>query len=102
MNEAGYRFFWYQQLLGKTELTVLGYLSAFDQELQERHKDWQNRLEAKWEDSKKQEMRLDLLRLQASDTGFYLCAAVYTVNEVGTETGTKLSIRISSPVPSFS
>uniref|UniRef100_A0A8C5SXF7 Ig-like domain-containing protein n=1 Tax=Laticauda laticaudata TaxID=8630 RepID=A0A8C5SXF7_LATLA len=90
VDEAGYRFYWYQQLPGKTELKVLGYLSSFDRDLQEKHQDLQNRLKAKWEDSNSKEMRLDVLSLQASDTGFYLCAAVYTLNEVGIEAGTKL------------
>uniref|UniRef100_A0A8C5SYY1 Ig-like domain-containing protein n=1 Tax=Laticauda laticaudata TaxID=8630 RepID=A0A8C5SYY1_LATLA len=95
VDEAGYRFYWYQQLPGKTELKVLGYLSSFDRDLQEKHQDLQNRLKAKWEDSNSKEMRLDVLSLQASDTGFYLCAAVYTLNEVGIEAGTKLSVRIT-------
>ncbi|KAG8125405.1 hypothetical protein E2320_020742 [Naja naja] len=97
VDEAGYRLFWYQQLPGKTELKVLGNFYSGDRDLQEKHKDWQNRLKAKWEDSNSRKMHLDLLRLQANDTGFYLCAAVYTVNEVGIEAGTKLSIRISFP-----
>lgn len=101
VNEAGYRLYWYQQLPGKTELKVLGYLYTSDKELQEIHKDWENRLEGKWEGSKKQEMRLDLLRLQANDTGFYLCAAVNTVKEKGTVAGAKLSIRNKSALYFF-
>ncbi|KAG8125408.1 hypothetical protein E2320_020741 [Naja naja] len=85
VDEANYKLFWYQQLPGKTELKVLGNFYSGDRDLQEKHKDWQNRLKAKWEDSNSRKMRLDLLRLQANDTGFYLCAAVYTVNEVGIE-----------------
>uniref|UniRef100_A0A8C6V724 Ig-like domain-containing protein n=1 Tax=Naja naja TaxID=35670 RepID=A0A8C6V724_NAJNA len=77
VDEANYKLFWYQQLPGKTELKVLGNFYSGDRDLQEKHKDWK--------------MRLDLLRLQANDTGFYLCAAVYTVNEVGIEAGTKLN-----------
>uniref|UniRef100_A0A8C6V794 Ig-like domain-containing protein n=1 Tax=Naja naja TaxID=35670 RepID=A0A8C6V794_NAJNA len=91
VDEANYKLFWYQQLPGKTELKVLGNFYSGDRDLQEKHKDWQNRLKAKWEDSNSRKMRLDLLRLQANDTGFYLCAAVYTVNEVGIEAGTKLN-----------
>uniref|UniRef100_A0A670Z322 Ig-like domain-containing protein n=1 Tax=Pseudonaja textilis TaxID=8673 RepID=A0A670Z322_PSETE len=60
VDEAGYRLYWYQQLPGETEL-----------------KDLQNRLKAKWEDPNSRKMHLDLLGLQASDTGFYLCAAIY-------------------------
>uniref|UniRef100_A0A670Z548 Ig-like domain-containing protein n=1 Tax=Pseudonaja textilis TaxID=8673 RepID=A0A670Z548_PSETE len=95
VDEAGYRLYWYQQLPGETELKVLGYLSSFDRDLQEKDKDLQNRLKAKWEDPNSRKMHLDLLGLQASDTGFYLCAAMSTLNEVGIEAGTKLSIRIN-------
>ncbi|KAK9410304.1 V-set and immunoglobulin domain-containing protein 2-like [Crotalus adamanteus] len=80
VDETGYKVFLYHQLPGKSELEVLGYLSSFGSELQDSTK--KDRLKAKWKDDKNNKMHLDLLSLQASDTGFYLCAAVYTMNEV--------------------
>uniref|UniRef100_A0A8C6V6L9 Ig-like domain-containing protein n=1 Tax=Naja naja TaxID=35670 RepID=A0A8C6V6L9_NAJNA len=78
VDEANYKLFWYQQLPGKTEL--------------------KNRLKAKWEDSNSRKMRLDLLRLQANDTGFYLCAGYFSSADPKCDDQPRPSVILLSPV----
>uniref|UniRef100_A0A8C6X0R8 Immunoglobulin V-set domain-containing protein n=1 Tax=Naja naja TaxID=35670 RepID=A0A8C6X0R8_NAJNA len=104
VDDTDYRFYLYRQFPGKTELKVLAYLPPGSKTIEDIPPELKDRL--KGEGSKsgnpaKRHMRLDLLKLQASDTGLYLCAAVSTVKEKGTMAGAKLSIRNISAVYTF-
>uniref|UniRef100_A0A8C6V7Z6 Immunoglobulin V-set domain-containing protein n=1 Tax=Naja naja TaxID=35670 RepID=A0A8C6V7Z6_NAJNA len=90
VDDTDYRFYLYRQFPGKTELKVLAYLPPGSKTIEDIPPELKDRL--KGEGSKsgnpaKRHMRLDLLKLQASDTGLYLCAAAYTVKEKGTVAG---------------
>uniref|UniRef100_A0A8C6V6Q6 Ig-like domain-containing protein n=1 Tax=Naja naja TaxID=35670 RepID=A0A8C6V6Q6_NAJNA len=83
--DNGYNLFWYRQLPGKTELEVLGVVYSYTKKLEEVGNDFKGRLnENVIDSSSRRNMHLDLSKLQANDTGLYLCAAVSTVKEKGT------------------
>ncbi|XP_060543209.1 uncharacterized protein LOC132710589 [Pantherophis guttatus] len=104
VDDTSYRFYLYHQLPGKTELKVIGYLSTGSKTLEEIPPELTNRLEgkgSKHENPSRRELRLELSKLQANDTGFYLCAALYTVKEKETVADAKLSIRNKSALYTF-
>ncbi|XP_034276303.1 uncharacterized protein LOC117667197 [Pantherophis guttatus] len=104
VDNTDYHFSWYRQLPGKSELEVLGYLYTYSTTLEEIPPELKGRLEgkgSKLDNPPRREMRLELSKLQANDTGFYLCAAVNTVKEKGTVAGAKLSIRNKSALYTF-
>ncbi|KAL7991941.1 hypothetical protein Chor_016197 [Crotalus horridus] len=99
VDDTSYNIFLYHQLPGKTELKVLGYLPTGSTTLDDIPDELKNRLKgqaSKSTNPPKRGFRLELLNPQASDTGFYLCAAVYTVKERVIVAGAKLSIRNKS------
>uniref|UniRef100_A0A670Z4V7 Immunoglobulin V-set domain-containing protein n=1 Tax=Pseudonaja textilis TaxID=8673 RepID=A0A670Z4V7_PSETE len=77
VDDTSYRIFLYRQLPGKTELKVLAYLSTASSELEDIPSELKDRLKGKGSKSDNlRKMSLDLFKLQANDTGLYLCAAV--------------------------
>uniref|UniRef100_A0A670YYN5 Ig-like domain-containing protein n=1 Tax=Pseudonaja textilis TaxID=8673 RepID=A0A670YYN5_PSETE len=85
VDNKDYHFYWYRQLPGKTQLEVLGSLFTYSAELEDIPSELKARLKGKGSKSdNSRKMSLDLFKLQANDTGLYLCAAVYTVKEKGT------------------
>uniref|UniRef100_A0A8C6V9P1 Immunoglobulin V-set domain-containing protein n=1 Tax=Naja naja TaxID=35670 RepID=A0A8C6V9P1_NAJNA len=77
MDDTSYRFYLYHQLPGKTELKLLAYLPTASKTIQDIPPELKDRLKGEGSKSvnpEKRHMRLDLLKLQASDTGLYLCA----------------------------
>ncbi|XP_058011823.1 uncharacterized protein LOC131184480 [Ahaetulla prasina] len=84
VDDTSYRFYLYHQLAGKTELKVIGYLSTASKILEEIPPELTNRLKGdgfKFNNPSRRELRLELSKLQANDTGLYLCAAVHSERE---------------------
>ncbi|KAL7991942.1 hypothetical protein Chor_016198 [Crotalus horridus] len=104
VDGTDYNFFWYRQLPGKVELEVLGSLYTHSKNIEESPEKLRDRLKverSKSTNPPKWEMSLELLNLQESDTGFYLCAVVYTVKKKEIVPGAKLNIRNKSALYSF-
>uniref|UniRef100_A0A670Z2T1 Ig-like domain-containing protein n=1 Tax=Pseudonaja textilis TaxID=8673 RepID=A0A670Z2T1_PSETE len=76
VDNKDYHFYWYRQLPGKTQLEVLGSLFTYSAELEDIPSELKARLKGKGSKSdNSRKMSLDLFKLQANDTGLYLCAA---------------------------
>uniref|UniRef100_A0A8D0B4R3 Ig-like domain-containing protein n=1 Tax=Salvator merianae TaxID=96440 RepID=A0A8D0B4R3_SALMN len=90
VDQSNSDFYWYRQLPGQTKLEHIGTLLSYDKTLKDIPEELKDRLNSSVKDKT---MHLNLIKLQSSDTGLYLCSSKDTVNQTGIGAGINLTAR---------